>query len=121
MEDIKERRRSKRRNFADLSLIFTLKLNEAANPENPIRLEARNINLHGLKFQTNYRISLFQQLAIILFDKKAQSDPIPLKAKVVRVEEMDTGRSEIIYGIAVQFEPIGKVEEDRLKLFFISE
>lgn len=96
-------RRHLRVEFQKLAWIFTLRLPEAASPDRPLRLEARNISRGGLKFLCNRRFNLFETLEINLLEK-GTGKPLPaVQGKVVRVEEIDTGYGERTYGIAMEF------------------
>jgi len=96
-------RRYPRVDFHDLPLVFALRLPEPASPERPLRIEARNLSRGGIKFLCNRRFALFEPMQISFFDKTS-GKPVPnLEAKVVRVEEIDTGFGERTYGIAMEF------------------
>jgi hypothetical protein len=71
--------------------------------DSPIRIEARNISLHGLKFYSNRRIPLFEQVNLSFYEKKSGNLVADILAKVVRLEEIDIGVGERTYGISVEF------------------
>src|SRR5687768_16924682 len=96
-------RRHPRVDFSQLSWVFTLRLPEPARPDKPLRLEAKNISLGGIKFVCNRRFQLFEYLHLTLFEKGSGKALPTIQGKVVRVEEIDTGRGERTYGIAMEF------------------
>lgn len=73
---------------------------------------------HGIKFQSNHKIPLFTPVHVQLFEKKTKRDPLKIQAKVVRVEEVDTGKAEKIFGIAIQFETMSDADRATLGLAF---
>lgn len=96
-------RRYPRTDFNQLPWVFSLRLPKPADPESPLRLEAKNISAGGLKFMCNRRFALFELITVALFEK-ATGKPLPLvQGKVVRVEEVDTGFGEKTYGVALEF------------------
>jgi len=103
-----ERRKSRRKSFEDTTWVFSLFLQEKDIPTSPLRLEAQNISLGGIKFLSNRKIPLFDVIYTHLFEKKNKGEPLKLSAKVVRVEEIDTGKTEKTYGIAAQFEEVSE-------------
>jgi len=96
-------RRNPRFEFDHFPWVFALSLTEPAGEELPMRVEARNISRGGLKFVSNRKISLFEQVQVVLFEKKTGKEVVTLLGKVVRVEEVDIGTGERTYGIAVEF------------------
>lgn len=96
-------RRFPRVEFQQLSWVFSLRLPEPAQPDKPLRLEARNISRCGIKFLCNRRFQLFEYLQVSLFEKGSGKSVPPIQGKVVRVEEIDTGFGERTYGIAMDF------------------
>jgi hypothetical protein len=99
----KTKKTDSRFEFNQLPLVFSLQLAAPAGGERPLRLNATNISRSGLKFQSNSKIPLFEQVQIALFDKSSGKELATLFGKVVRVEEVDTGLGEKTYGIAVEF------------------
>lgn len=67
------------------------------------RFEAKNISQSGLKFISNMKIPLFSEVAFSLLDKNTGRKLAALQGKVVRVEEIDTGKGERNFGIALEF------------------
>ena len=102
-------RRHPRIDFNQVSWVFSLRLPEPARPDHPLRLEAKNISLGGMKFVCNRRFQLFEYLHVTLFEKGSGKALPPIQGKVVRVEEVDTGRGERTYGIGMEF--VSGVEE----------
>lgn len=96
-------RKHPRFDFSPLPLVLAVRWEEAAPEDRPVRVEARNISEGGMKFVSNRRLSLFSPIHLSLFDKILGTELAALDGKVVRVEEVDTGLGERIYGIAVQF------------------
>ena len=96
-------RRYPRVEFQQLSWVFTLRLMEAASPDKPLRLEARNISRGGMKFSCSRRFGLFEILQINLLEKSTGKPLSPMQGKVVRVEEIDTGFGDRTYGVALEF------------------
>jgi hypothetical protein len=96
-------RRYPRLNFAQTSWVFSLRLPEPAKPDKPLRLEAKNISRGGMKFVCNRRFQLFEYLHVSFFEKGTGKSFPTVQGKVVRVEEIDTGRGERTYGIALEF------------------
>jgi hypothetical protein len=96
-------RRFPRVEFQPLPLVFSLRLPEAAPADRPLRLEARNVSRGGIKFFCNRRFPLFDTLELHFFEKGTGKPLPPLRGKVVRVEEIDTGYGERTYGIALEF------------------
>lgn len=84
-------------------------------PELPLRLEAKNISMGGLKFSINHRVKLFEKLKISLVDPKKSADQITVVGKVVRVEETDTGQSEKYFGVAISFEELDPIMREKLE------
>jgi hypothetical protein len=89
--------------FHTLPWVFTLRLNEPAPSDRPLRLESRNVSRGGMKFLCNRRFTLFETLAVHLLDKKSGKTLPAVQGKVVRVEEIDTGYGERTFGIALEF------------------
>lgn len=96
-------RRHPRVEFQQTPWVFSLRLSEAASPDKPFRLEARNVSPGGLKFLCNRRFTLFETLEIDLFDRQSGKALPAVLGKVVRVEEIDTGYGERTYGVAIEF------------------
>lgn len=96
-------KRNPRFEFGHFPWVFALHLTEPAGEERPMRVEARNISKDGLKFVSNRKIPLFEQVQVVLFEKKTGKEVVTLLGKVVRVEEVDIGTGESTYGIAVEF------------------
>jgi hypothetical protein len=94
--------------------VFSLTQKNTPTLETPLRLEARNVSLGGLKFFSNYKFPLFEKLQIALFEKGSRGDPIELKGHIVRVEETDTGQAEKIYGLAIEFQSVESADLQRL-------
>jgi hypothetical protein len=99
----KDRKRDTRFEFAELPLVFSLQMAAPAGADLPLRLDAKNISGSGVKFLSNYKIPLFEQVQMALFEKPSGKEVATLFGKVVRVEEIDTGLGEKTYGIAVEF------------------
>lgn len=99
-------RAHKRKEFQETPWTFALFLQEQQAPQDPFRLEAKNISLGGLKFLCNRKIPLFETLQVHLFDQKEKGEPIKLMAKVIRVEEIDIGLAEKTYGLAAKFDSL---------------
>ena len=89
--------------FESLACVFSLRLTEAPPSDKPLRLEARNLSLGGLKFVSNRRFNLFENLEVVLIEKPAGKALPPVQGKVVRVEEVDIGKGEKTFGIALEF------------------
>ncbi len=100
----REQRKHPRQEFKELPWVFTVQLKKPVNADRSLRFEAKNISLGGLKFISNQRIPLFDEVSFLFFDKESGKELIKLAAKVVRLEEVDTGTGEKIYGIAVAFQ-----------------
>lgn len=96
-------RKHPRIDFTQVSWVFALRLPEPSRPDKPLRLEAKNISRGGIKFVCNRRFQLFEYLHVTLFEKGSGKALPAIQGKVVRVEEIDTGRGERTYGIAVEF------------------
>jgi hypothetical protein len=96
-------RKHPRFEFAPLPLVLSVRWDEPAPEDKPIRVEARNISEGGIKFVSNRRLALFSPIHLSLFDKNQGNELAALGGKVVRVEEVDTGLGERTYGIAVEF------------------
>jgi c-di-GMP-binding flagellar brake protein YcgR len=109
-----QRREFDRIDFPSTPWVFALALPENLLDGKPLRLEAKNISLGGVKFQTNKKIPLFSVLSMQFFDRAGKATPLDFAAKVIRVEEVDEGREEKTYGIAAQFENVGDAEQARL-------
>lgn len=99
--------------FTTTPWVFGL-VQSRTQPETPLRLEARNVSMGGIKFFSNYKFPLFEKLQMSLFDKDSKGEPIHLNGQIVRVEETDTGQKEKIYGLAVEFKSVDGVELARL-------
>jgi len=89
--------------FSHFPWVFSLQLAEPASPDKPLRVEARDISRTGLKFVSNQKFPLFDQVQIVLFEKETGNEVATLFGKVIRLEEVDTGVTEKTYGIAVEF------------------
>ena len=89
--------------FGQFPWVFSLHLTEPGPAEKTLRVEARNISRVGLKFVSNRKIPLFEQVQMVIFDKVSGKEVVTLLGKVVRVEEVDTGTGERTYGMAVEF------------------
>jgi hypothetical protein len=96
-------RKHPRVEFHTLPWVFTLRLNEPAPSDRPLRLESRNVSRGGLKFLSNRRFPLFETLSVHLLDKTTGKSLPVIQGKVVRVEEIDTGYGERTFGIALEF------------------
>ncbi len=96
-------RRHPRTDFSRLPWVFSLRLPKPADPDAPLRLEAKNISAGGVKFLCNRVFELFELLHVSLFEKATGKPLPPLQGKVVRVEEINTGFGERTYGIALEF------------------
>lgn len=96
-------RKHPRFDFSTFPLVLSLRWEEPLAEDKPVRIEGRNISRGGLKFQSNRRIALFSPLRLSLFSKGNGQELAALEAKVVRVEEVDTGLGERTYGIALEF------------------
>jgi hypothetical protein len=96
-------RKSRRHEFAPLPLVLSVRWEEPAPEDRPLRVEARNISEAGIKFMSNRRLSLFSPVRLSFFDKTQGTELATVEGKVVRVEEVDTGLGERTYGIAVEF------------------
>ncbi len=96
-------RKSARIEFADLPLLFHLSMKTTMEQDAPTRIEARNISRNGVKFYSNRRIPLFEQVNLSFYEKKSGNLVAEILAKVVRLEEIDIGVGERTYGIAVEF------------------
>lgn len=96
-------RKHPRHEFSTLPLVLSLRWEDPATEERPLRVEARNISEGGIKFVSNRRLALFSPVHLSLFDKNLGTELAALDGKVVRVEEVDTGHGERTYGIAVEF------------------
>lgn len=94
-------RRHPRFPFSSQPWVFSLQLKNPAEGDLPLRVEARDISRCGIKFYSNRKIPLFEQVYFILFAKKDGREVASLSGKVVRLEEIDTGLGEKTYGIAV--------------------
>jgi hypothetical protein len=94
-------RRYPRLPFASLPWVFSLQLKEAAPGDQPFRVEARDISRCGIKFFSNRKIPLFEQVYVVLFAKADGRELARLTGKVVRLEDIDTGMGERTYGIAL--------------------
>lgn len=108
------RRESERVDFTTTSWVFALTLPDELLDGTPLRLEAKNISLGGIKFQTNKKIPLFSVLSMQLFERNGKAAPLVLSGKVVRIEEVDEGLPEKTYGIATRFEGLNEVDQTRL-------
>jgi hypothetical protein len=98
-----ERRKHSRKAFNQTPWLFTLLLQNSPMNDRPLRLEAKNIGMGGIKFHANYKFPLFQNIQIQFLDKTSRHDPIVVTAQIIRVEETDTGLSEKTYGLAAKF------------------
>lgn len=113
MSDTPERRHP-RFPFPNFPWVFSLQLAEPWTDDKPLRLEARNISRGGLKFLSNQRIPLFEEVQAVLFAKADGKEIDRLRGRVVRLEEIDTGFGEKTYRIALEFLP---GEGERLETF----
>lgn len=96
-------RKSSRVEFQGLPLVFQLSVKSTMESDAAIRVEARNISRHGIKFYSNRKIPLFDQVNLSFFEKKTGTLLAEVLSKVVRLEEIDIGVGERTYGIAVEF------------------
>jgi hypothetical protein len=96
-------RRHPRFEFAQFPWVFSLQLDKAWQEDKPLRLEAKNLSLGGLKFQSNRRIPLFEEVQVVIFAKSDGKELSRVRGRVVRLEEVDTGFGEKSYGIALAF------------------
>jgi hypothetical protein len=96
-------RKHPRHEFSTLPLVLSVRWEDPAPGDRPLRVEARNISEGGIKFVSNRRLALFSPIRLSLFDKSGGNELAALGGKVVRVEEVDTGLGERTYGIAVEF------------------
>ena len=71
--------------------------------QSPTRFEAKNISYLGLKIVANFKVSLFSELQFAVICRNDGRELARIKGKVVRLEEVDTGKSEKDYGIAIEF------------------
>jgi hypothetical protein len=94
-------RRYPRLPFASQPWVFSLQLKEPAQGDLPFRVEARDISRCGLKFYSNRKIPLFEQVYVIIFAKADGRELARVTGKVVRLEDIDTGMGERTYGIAL--------------------
>jgi hypothetical protein len=105
-------RRYPRFPFSSQPWVFSLQLKEPAEGDHPLRVEARDISRCGIKFYSNRKIPLFEQVYVILFAKNDGREIARLAGKVVRLEDIDTGVGERTYGIALDLmegtEPLHK-------------
>lgn len=104
-------RRHPRFEFPKFPWVFTLQLRDAWAADRPLRIEAKNISQGGLKFLSNQKIALFEEVQVVLFAKADGKELARMLGRVVRLEEVDTGFGEKWYGIALEFLP---GEGDRL-------
>lgn len=98
-------RKYPRFDFLHFPWVFTIQLSEPWDGDKPLRLEAKNISGGGLKFVSNRRVALFEEVNVVLFTKNDGKELIRLRGRVVRLEEIDTGFGEKNYGIALEFLP----------------
>ena len=96
-------RRHPRFPFSGQPWVFSLQLKEAAPDDRPLRVEARDISRCGMKFFSNRKIALFEQVYVTLYGKADGRLLASLAGKVVRLEDIDTGVGERTYGIALDF------------------
>lgn len=89
--------------FQTLPWIFSIKLARPLEDGHPLRIEAKSLSEDGLKFQSNKRVPLFEQIQVSLFDKASGKEALSLLGKVVRLEEVDTGIGEKTYRISLSF------------------
>lgn len=99
----KEKRQYPRVPFQDFSWVFQLSLSSAPPEDVVPRFEAKDISQSGIKFVSNRKIPLFSEVALSLLDKTTGKKLVDLQGKVVRVEEIDTGKGEKNYGLALEF------------------
>lgn len=82
---------------------MALLLPEPLPKNTPLRLEPQNLSLNGMKFLSNQKSPLFSMLEVQFFHAESGAVLTKAKGKVVRLEEIDTGLPEKIYGIALTF------------------
>lgn len=114
-----ERRQFPRFDFSACPWIFSLILKQEHAPQSPMQLEALNISLGGIKFRSNRKIGIFEEVRIQLLHEKFDHDPITVSGRVVRVDETDIGVSEKNYGMAVQFDELTDRVFSQLSEIFI--
>ncbi len=114
-----ERRQFPRFEFGATPWIFSLLLKEEHIPQSPLQLEAQNISIGGLKFRSNRKIGIFDEVSVQLLHRDSTDDPITISGKVVRVDETDIGVSEKNYGMAVQFEDLSDRIFSQMSVVFI--
>lgn len=105
--DEKDQRKYPRREFKELPWVFTVQLSQPVKLDQSMRFEAKNISVGGIKFIANQKVSLFDELSFLFFDKSSGKELTHISGRVVRLEEVDTGNFEKIYGIAVEFHSDG--------------
>jgi PilZ domain len=96
-------RRHPRFEFQTFPWVLSVTVGEPCRADKPTRIEAKNVSQGGLKFLSNRKFQLFENVQISLFEKGTGKTLVALGGKVVRVEEIDTGFGERTYGIAMQF------------------
>jgi hypothetical protein len=116
-----QNRRFPRWDFKVFPWVFALRLDKPFEEERPLRVEAKNISQGGLKFFSNHKISLFSLVEVSVFEKCSGKELAQATGKVIRLEEIDTGRGEKTFGIALEFqdanllEPLLKVPQNEPK------
>lgn len=106
--DFESQRQFERIPFAQTPWLFTIEAPEPSFLQNPAQLEAQNISLGGLKFNSNHKIAVFREVKIRLLDRRGLIEPIQVKARVIRVEETDLGLDEKTFGMAVSFDTLSE-------------
>ena len=100
-----ERRKFVRRDFFELPYTLMLHLAEAWSGEVPPKVEPKNLCAGGMKFQTSWKIPVFEELEISLLHKENEKSIAKIKGKVVRLEEIDIGTGDKTYTVAIEFKP----------------
>lgn len=100
--------------------IFTLEIVDAEFMNSPVQLEALNISLGGLKFHSNKKIAIFNEVSIRLVDKEGRASPLTLSGKVIRVEETDVGLEEKTFGMAIEFSELHSETKQKLSTILTS-
>ncbi|MGE3260543.1 MAG: PilZ domain-containing protein [Bacteriovoracia bacterium] len=98
-----ESRRFERTEFRLLPWVFTLTLDAPFAGDRPLRVEARNIGIGGMKFVSNQRIPIFSAVEVSFFENQTGKELAKVTGKVIRVEEVDTGLGEKTFGMALEF------------------
>ena|SRR3989344_2068202 len=97
--------------FSQFPWVLAIELTSPAWSDCPLRMEGKNISRGGIKLLSNRKIELFSKVRVSLFDRKSGQALASATGKVVRLEEINTGLSEITYGIALQLleDPLQKL------------